>query len=240
MKSIFSTISFLLSFTCISCAQTTEQIVSLHIYAIDDISTWQNKPRTYTRYYDEKGNIVKEIQIMERTKTSTITSYKYSGSLLSEVFEVNFENGKRVDSLRTNYQYEFDSANRMMSKTTTTSSGNISTEKISYNKFSQPDSVLVYNNDTTIWNSKNTILGEKHLNKIASIKKLRVYSYMSDGTVSMQECTYPYPETYSCKTTETFKNDTLEVLKERYWGRQGCVMDSAQKEDYIIQHKQNG
>jgi hypothetical protein len=220
--------------------QTKNEIINLKIYSVDHISTWQKKPRIYKVFYDEKGNIIKEVETLQKTNTKTITRYKYSDTLLIQSIEQGFENGKLINSLLTSYTYQFDKEKRLKSKKITNSSKNILIEKYSYNSNNKLDTVFVYNNDTTIWTPQQHFTGERKLNKTASIKKIKVYSYLDSNGISIQECNYPSFESYSCKTYETIESDTLDISIERFWGRQGCIMDSAQSIQFTKLHKKNG
>jgi hypothetical protein len=231
-------LSFLLPFQILM-AQTKNQIVNLKIYCTNQISTWKAKPRIYRVFYDEKANITKEIEILGKTNTKTITTYKYLDTLLIQSIEQFFEKDKLVSTLTTTYTYQFE-GNRIKSKTITSSLGNIAIEKYTYNRNNQFDTVFIYNNDTTIWTSQQPILGEEKLNKTASIKKIKLYSYLDSNRVSVLECNYPSFEYYSCKTHETIESDTLDISIEKYWTKQGDIMNSAQTVEFTKVHKKNG
>jgi hypothetical protein len=222
--------------------QTTNEIINLKIYRVDRNSIWQDKPQLNSIYYDERGNIIKEEETFGNTNYKSMTTYKYLDTLLSQVIEQEFEKNKLIGNSISDITYQFDNKNRIKSKTTKKSNKEISKELYSYNIKNQFDTVFIYNNDTTIWTPKQPFTGIKKLKKLATVKRVRVYDYSENNKIVIKDCFYPINtnDNSSCRTYENIESDTLDISIEKFWGSQGCIMNSDQTMDTTISHKRNG
>ena len=240
-KIIAIILSFLLP-SQILLGQTKNEIINLKIYRVDRTSIWQDKPRLYSVYYDEKGNIIKEVETFGKTNYKSVTSYKFLVTLLIQIVQQEFVKNKLTGNSITDITYQFDNQKRIKSKTAKSSSKEISKELYLYNNKNQFDTIFIYNNDTTIWTPKQPFTGIKKLKKIANIKRIKVYDYSESHKVVIKDCIYPINnfDNTSCRTYETIESDTLDISIEKFWGRQGCIMNSDQTIDTTLSHKRNG
>jgi len=254
MKLKISVVLLLVFCSLFVVAQTKEQILKYKIYRVDKSWKAGKAPRMISTYYDMNANIIKEVKSYGSKGDTSVAIYKYLDNELIETNEQGFDKTALTSMTDTSYTYV---DGRLLSKTTkdlesevTADSSaiqlsddtGISKEDYHYNDKGQIDTVLVSNNDTTIWTTKNPFAGDKKHKATLSLKKVQIYTYPDGNTVSIKECRFPIDESDNtcCNISQTIENDSLEIYTQTYHERQGCIVSSAESIDSTIYHKKNG
>jgi hypothetical protein len=221
-------------------SQTKEQVIKYNIFRVDRIRKDHQITVVHSVYYDNNANISKEEEDYGGSGNNT-TLYKYLDTLLVQMTELCFYNGEGTtirDSTMTNYRY--DKRNRLLSESCRNINGELSRKKYIYNNNGGIDTVLLYDNDSTALTDKSPIVGERRYKKKVSLEKMQAYNYPDSNIVLIRECNCPiWDSNFNCKTFETIKNDSAEIMIQKYHGRQGCFIDSTESADTTIAHKKN-
>src|SRR4051812_30212817 len=181
-------------------AQTKDEIIKYKIFRVDQTSVIRNSKTVYSKYFDSKGKLIKEVEIFYYPFSKSETTYKYLDTLCIQTIDRFFEGKKQVDKTVLNFDYRFDDNKRVIQKTMTNNKGNISIEKISYNPKNQIDTIFIYNNDTAIALSEGFLNYEIKTKENATLKKIKLYSYFDTNKTFIKECNYPVGDSdKSCK-----------------------------------------
>jgi hypothetical protein len=202
--------------------QTKNEIAKYGIYRVDQTFIKQKFKRVYSKYFDNNGILIKEIETFNNPNSKAVTLYKYSDTVCIETVDKIFEGKKQVETVTTKFQYRFDNNKRLLEKRTSNSKNNISIETYSYNNLNQVDTIFILDNDTTVFEKDNFLNFKIETKGQPSLKKIKIYSYSNENKVLIRDCKYP-PTEKSCKLIEEFNSDTLVTHQESFYAVQGCV-----------------
>lgn len=202
--------------------QTKYEIVKYGIYRIDQTFIKKQSKRVYSKYFDNNGLVIKEVETFSNPITKVVVVYKYSDTVCIEAIEKIFEGGKQVETVTTQFHYRFDKNKRLLEKKTTSSNNKVSIETYTYNDFNQIDTTFIFDNDTTIFEKGNLLNFTIQTKAQPSLKKIKTYSYPNENKILVKDCEYP-PTDRNCKLVETLNSDTLDIYHQTFYTVQGCV-----------------
>jgi len=222
--------------------QTRFDIQKHHINRIDQTFTVQGNSELTSTFYDTLGRTIKQIDKSSYDGSKFVMINKYlNDTLLSEITVDTFYNNKFFGRTTVSFSYTFDHHNRVTSKLSESSTGEMVKEIYSFKADGRLDTLFVFNNDTTLW-SGNSFTGVRQLKNSLTLKRIKVYSYNGD-TAFVKDCCYPVSEydKLCCKGFVEVLNDSLEVSIETSWGLNGCILDSsARVSTYTTRKNESG
>lgn len=202
--------------------QTKSEIVKHGIYRIDKTYLGKKFKRVYSQYFNQDGNLIKQVETINNPSSKSETIYKYSDTLCIQTEDKIFEGNKQVETVTTKFQYQFDSNKRLIEKRISNSKKNVSIEKYSYNSLNQLDTTFIFDNDTTVFEKGSFLNFKIETKPQPSLKKILAYSYPNENRVLIKDCKYP-PTEKNCSFIEDFNSDSLVTHKESFYAVQGCV-----------------
>ena len=217
-----SIILFFLLYSQISLGQTKNEIKKFKIFKIEQTVFFRNNKKFYTKYFNDDGEIVKDILVINKPFFKSVTTYKYLDSLCMEQIDESFEGNNKPEIVTTKFQYQFDNFKRIIQQTTSNSQNNILIEKYSYDNLNRVDTTFIFDNDTTVFEKGSFLNFKIETKPQPSLKKIKFYSYPDENKVLIKDCKYPISEK-SCNFIEEFSSDSLIIHQENFYAVQGCV-----------------
>ena len=217
--------------------QTKTEILKFNISRIDYNSKFGDDSTLLSEYYDIEGKVIKYESSYKRASQNFVIINKYVDTLLVKVINCKYENGNLIDSTVTNFDYQFDNQNRIISNIKTNSLNEIQQCKFSYNGKNEIDTTFVYNNDLTISAEGQPFGNEKKLTKTVTLKGIEVTEFHKD-TVIFKKCC-PYNNT-DCSIIESLNSDTLDILIEKAEVRRSCPLYYVQVANVSRTYKKDG
>jgi hypothetical protein len=210
--------------TKLAAGQTLDQIIKFKILRIDKSTDFHDgTKKNDTTWYDKNASLLKEDITLIRSGEAYLsmnTRYTYLYNQLDSEIEITTgEHGKLLDSSWKKYKYDFDEKTSILkSKTIETPEEITREEYIYHSNLNQPDSILVYDNDTS-WIVNNSNFFTTGYGKMIHLKKTDALRYPDKGTIITRECPFHKDESDSsyCIVKENTVNDSEEIYIDKSW-----------------------